>query len=195
MYNWKFRISLVLIKQDSYIKFLLLHKIPVISSAANNPCGWYPGYVASQQPGYSTRALSITNNIFFAGYKMYGFLFRLILLKPQFDIQHLIVAPKNNVLIDRGQVTQNCASKLEGILPKGPYLLCVSMAGRALLAGYHRTRPSLVQIVACHLFGSNLSSESNLAYCWVGPLGTNLCENCIYIRIKYFSYKKINLQT
>ena len=26
----------------------------------------------------------------------------------------------------------------EGILPKGPYLPCVSMAGRALLAGYHR---------------------------------------------------------
>ena len=31
------------------------------------------------------------------------------------------------------------ASHIEGIaLPKGPYLLCVSMAGRALLAGYHR---------------------------------------------------------
>ena len=26
----------------------------------------------------------------------------------------------------------------EGILPKGPYLPCVSMAGRALLAGYHQ---------------------------------------------------------
>ena len=26
----------------------------------------------------------------------------------------------------------------EGILPKGPYLSCVSMAGRALFAGYHR---------------------------------------------------------
>ena len=29
-------------------------------------------------------------------------------------------------------------SNVEGILPKGPYLPCVSMAGRALLAGYHR---------------------------------------------------------
>ena len=28
----------------------------------------------------------------------------------------------------------------EGILPKGPYLPCVSMAGRAILAGYHRLR-------------------------------------------------------
>ena len=27
---------------------------------------------------------------------------------------------------------------IKGILPKGPYLLCVSMAGRALFAGYHR---------------------------------------------------------
>ena len=27
-------------------------------------------------------------------------------------------------------------TKLEGILPKGPYLPCVSMAGRAILAGY-----------------------------------------------------------
>ena len=27
---------------------------------------------------------------------------------------------------------------IEGILPKGPYLPCVSMASRALLAGYHR---------------------------------------------------------
>ena len=29
-------------------------------------------------------------------------------------------------------------SQIEGILPKGPYLPCVSMAGRALLTGYHR---------------------------------------------------------
>ena len=27
---------------------------------------------------------------------------------------------------------------IESILPKGPYLPCVSMAGRALLAGYHQ---------------------------------------------------------
>ena len=29
-------------------------------------------------------------------------------------------------------------SSVEGILPKGPYLPCVSMAGRPFLAGYHR---------------------------------------------------------
>ena len=30
--------------------------------------------------------------------------------------------------------------EFEGILPKGPYLPCVSMAGGALLAGYHRIK-------------------------------------------------------
>ena len=28
--------------------------------------------------------------------------------------------------------------KFEGTLPKGPYLPCVNMAGKAVLAGYHR---------------------------------------------------------
>ena len=31
-----------------------------------------------------------------------------------------------------------CIKEIEGILPKGPYLPCVSMAGRVLLARYHR---------------------------------------------------------
>ena len=31
-----------------------------------------------------------------------------------------------------------CHPHIQGILPKGPYLPCVSKAGRALLAGYHR---------------------------------------------------------
>ena len=34
-------------------------------------------------------------------------------------------------------MTSSC-TYIEGILPKGPYLPCVSMAGRALLAGYPR---------------------------------------------------------
>ena len=33
---------------------------------------------------------------------------------------------------------RNRSAYIEGILPKGPYLPCVSMAGRALLAGYPR---------------------------------------------------------
>ena len=33
---------------------------------------------------------------------------------------------------------QGMVSDIDGILPKGPYLPCVSMAGRALSAGYHR---------------------------------------------------------
>ena len=35
-------------------------------------------------------------------------------------------------------MTEKCFPCIAGILQKGPYLPCVSMAGRALLAGYHR---------------------------------------------------------
>ena len=38
---------------------------------------------------------------------------------------------------------------IDGILPKGPYLPCVSMAGRALLAGYHRYMKSVTPIRRC----------------------------------------------
>ena len=35
-------------------------------------------------------------------------------------------------------LTQSTCTYIKGILPKGPYLPCVGMAGRALFAGYHR---------------------------------------------------------
>ena len=38
----------------------------------------------------------------------------------------------------------------EGILPKGPYLPCVSMAGRALLAGYHRINLGHISWMSIH---------------------------------------------
>ena len=37
--------------------------------------------------------------------------------------------------------------QFEGILPKEPYLPCVSMAGRALLAGYHPHKLNNVIII------------------------------------------------
>ena len=40
--------------------------------------------------------------------------------------------------LEKWQQIQRCSFDIEGILPKGPYLPCVSMAGRAILAGYHR---------------------------------------------------------
>ena len=40
-------------------------------------------------------------------------------------------------------------SYIEGILPKGRYLACVSMAGRALLAGYNRYKKVLY--LSCNL--------------------------------------------
>ena len=45
---------------------------------------------------------------------------------------------------------------IEGILPKGPYLPCVSMAGRALLAGYHRYMGTL-KVIKCSLAASQRS--------------------------------------
>ena len=47
----------------------------------------------------------------------------------------------NTLWTNDGILTNVCILNvldIEGILPKGPYLPCVSMAGRALLAGYPR---------------------------------------------------------
>ena len=41
-------------------------------------------------------------------------------------------------MLSVGEDRINKALYIEGIPPKGPYLPCVSMAGRTLLAGYHR---------------------------------------------------------
>ena len=52
-------------------------------------------------------------------------------------MHHRRVSGISNCLMPVLQVLQFW-QQIEGILPKGPYLPCVSMAGRALLAGYHR---------------------------------------------------------
>ena len=52
------------------------------------------------------------------------------------------VMPRDTSSSDKGvcfcPVTYNCVKYCEGVLPKGSYLPCVSMAGRALSAGYPR---------------------------------------------------------
>ena len=50
---------------------------------------------------------------------------------------------------------------VEGILPKGPYLPCVSMAGRALLAGYHRC--TFLRTWRC---GHNVRTTKSLSICY-----------------------------
>ena len=50
-------------------------------------------------------------------------------------LQRILV---NSALSVRCAPRTNLSSFIEGILPKGPYLPCVSMAGRVLLAGYPR---------------------------------------------------------
>ena len=55
----------------------------------------------------------------------------------------------------------------EGILPKGPYLPCVSMAGRALLAGYHRLYRNTGHIVRVKLY----SVDFDWLYCYHFGIG------------------------
>ena len=63
---------------------------------------------------------------------------------------------------------------IEGILPIGPYRPCLSMAGRALLVGYHWYMhqwigSALVQIMVCHLFDAKLWSELMVDYYQLDP--------------------------
>ena len=51
---------------------------------------------------------------------------------------NLLKAPGILVCFKMYSVSWTAVLYIEGILPKGPYLPCVSMAGRALLAGYRR---------------------------------------------------------
>ena len=53
--------------------------------------------------------------------------------------KHYILWTKDTILHTNIDATRY----FEGILPKGPYLQCVSMAGRALLAGYHQFQGSM----------------------------------------------------
>ena len=57
---------------------------------------------------------------------------------------------------------------IEGILPKGPYLPCVSMAGRALLAGYHR------YTVQCRYNAVNFLSNPHKIHPIAHPLGRGM---------------------
>ena len=53
-----------------------------------------------------------------------------------FLLSNMVGNRQFSVLSDNEVV--KCQGHIEGILPKSPYLPCVSMAGRALLAGPHR---------------------------------------------------------
>ena len=52
---------------------------------------------------------------------------------------------------------------IEGILPKGPYLPCVSMAGRALLTGYPRHLVALLALAKMHILYTNEAVIMKLA--------------------------------
>ena len=67
----------------------------------------------------------------------------------------------------------------EGILPKGPYLPCASMAGRALLAGYHRIQgrcwPQNLHIIS--------PSSGNLKKVYSGYLENIYSVSVLYLLI------------
>ena len=86
---------------------------------------------------------------------------------------------------------------IEGILPKGPYLPCVSMAGGALLAGYQRYRPfgsSYVTLCAKWLSKTNTLSKrlghkikKVLSMCESKKtLQSMLCPLSIFLTHEYF---------
>ena len=70
-------------------------------------------------------------------------MFLLYLISSHPD-QHFLILAASSMRFGYLEYRQRCTIisivnvYIEGILPKGPYLPCVSMAGRALLAGYHR---------------------------------------------------------
>ena len=98
--------------------------------------------------------------------------------------------------LERRRARPACECRMwefDGILPKGPYLPCVSMAGRALLAGYHRVITAVTQAeyklesestkyipyhalmgklwgVFCGDFGENLLHNNSTALYWSSNL-------------------------
>ena len=50
----------------------------------------------------------------------------------------MLLPTNGSLVLEVWRYINKLHSHVEGILPKGPYLPCVSMAGRALLAGYLR---------------------------------------------------------
>ena len=80
-------------------------------------------------------------------------------LQSEVIIHHAVICELSSKSHNNGQLPgrarqdrnqqDNQREDIKGILPKGPYLPCVSMAGRALLAGYHRPIESLIEATMC----------------------------------------------
>ena len=75
----------------------------------------------------------------------------------------------------------------KGILPKGPYLPCVSMAGRALLAGYHRILYSIPVIAIVYVICYHIG----LVLWYLGKLKVDT----LYSNIIKCQWRNIDLQT
>ena len=75
---------------------------------------------------------------------------------------------------------------IEGILPKGPYLPCVSMAGRALLAAYPWYKAYLINCtpLSSHCFTRALYITHEMVVCHGSSGNFNTCALIISARTK-----------
>ena len=64
------------------------------------------------------------------------------------------------------QKVQNCQTHIEGILPKGPHQPCLRMAGRALLAGYHRYDTWIWTSLCPQIYHHSLEPGHHQPQCW-----------------------------
>ena len=87
------------------------------------------------------------------------------------DGSTLVQVPWGNKPITWTNIDPVLSRHIDGIVPKGPYLPCVSMSVRPLLAGYPRcgfTRPQWVELNFLPAFGTNYFNASQVLSrtCW-----------------------------
>ena len=124
-----------------------LHKLPVMQKAFNHDViTWPNAYIRSSTMGMGSSISNVCGSTTTGFHRCH--LKVSLVPEPQGNAaimeRVITVRWKYRTRCQAGNCMVHChVSRLaethfEGILPKGPYLPCVSKAGRALLAGYHR---------------------------------------------------------
>ena len=80
----------------------------------------------------------------------------------QWHVMYVLLCPHLLIILSAGI---SLLSYIEGILPKVPYLPCVSMAGRALLAGYPRHMRLWYRWNVCPLYYER-GIGMNISHCY-----------------------------
>ena len=115
-----------------------------------------------------------------------------------------LVGAKPNLNQSWNIVNSNLRNKLQWNSKRNPYIFikedpCENVVWKkaAILSRpqcvirVSKTRPSLVQIMDYHLFGTKLLSEPKLAYCQLDPLEQTFILFYVLIKIQIFSFKKL----